>query len=130
LQIAQLDRMLAPDLSGHARNRNRLAAAVECRAVIFDVDTFERSGEPVGIALAPLLTVCNDVEAGAFLVLDRENCCLVLSGFERFRIDQPEIVHPDPRHHLREPRAIDQPIRLRIGANERGRKELGWHRAV
>ena len=98
--------------------------------MIFNVDAFERSRKTIRITFAPLLTVCDDVEAGAFLVLDRENCCLVLFGFERFRIDQPEIVHPDPRHHLREPRAIDQPIRLRIGANERGRKELGWHRAV
>src|SRR5262249_2050389 len=127
LQIAQLDGMLAANLTGHARHRNRLAAAIERRTRILRVNSFERGGEPVGIAFAPLLAVGNDVEAGALLVPNGNERRLILSGFTHLTINQPEIVHPHARHHLGQPRAVDQPVRLRIGADERSRKESVCH---
>ena len=44
------------------------------------VDTFERGGEMVRIALAALLAVADDVEAGALLVADRQQRRVVLGG--------------------------------------------------
>ncbi len=55
-----------------------MAGAVERRAGIVDVDAFERGGEAVGVALAPHLAVGDDVEAGALLVVDGEQGCVVL----------------------------------------------------
>ena len=72
LEVAHLDGMLAADLAGDARHRVGMAAAVERRARIVDVDAVERRGEAVGIALAPHLAVGDDVEPGALLVADGE----------------------------------------------------------
>ena len=127
LQVAQLDRIFAEDFAGDARHRDRLARAVDGGAGIVSVDAFERRGEAVGIAFAPLLAVRNDVEASALLLADRQQRCFVLLGLQLFRVGQPEIVHAHARHHFRQPHAVDQPIRLRIGSDERGGKQLSGH---
>ncbi len=78
LHVVDLDRMLAPHLAGDARHRIGMAGAVERGAGIVDVDAFERGGEAVGVALAAHLAVGDDVEAGALLVVDREQRRVVL----------------------------------------------------
>ena len=78
----------------------------------------ERGGEAVGIALAPLLAIGDDVEAGALLVADGQQRGVVLRRFELLR-DRPA------RDRARAPAAasawraapVDQPVRLRIGAD-------------
>ncbi len=54
-------------------------------AGIVDVDAVERGGEAVGIALAPLLAVGDDVEAGALLVADGEQRGVVLRALRAAR---------------------------------------------
>ncbi len=70
LHVAHLDWMLAAYFAGDARHWIGMAGAVERGAGIVDVDAFQRGGEAVGVALAPLLAVGDDVEAGALLVAD------------------------------------------------------------
>ena len=117
--------MLPPDLASDARHGIGLAAAVERGAGIVDVDAFERGGEAVRVALAAHLAVGDYVEASALLVADGEEGGVVLGLLEPFRRDPPELGRA---HARREPSlqllAVDQPVGLRIGADERGRKEV------
>ena len=126
LHVAHLDRMLAADLAGDARHRIGMAGAVERGAGIVDVDALERGGEAVGIAFAPLLAVGDDVEAGALLVADGDERGVVLRLIEKFRRDPPQLLGA---HARRKPAgellAVDQPIRLRVGADQRGRQSSG-----
>ena len=69
-----------------------MAAAVERRAGIVDVDAFERGGEAVGIAFAPHLAVGDDVEPGALLVADGEQRGVVLRLLEQFRRNAPQLL--------------------------------------
>jgi len=78
-----------------------------------------RSSEAIRVAFATLLPVRDDIEPGTLLVANSENRCIVLRFFEEFRIDAPQL----PRSHAwwKAPGkllAVDQPIWLRIGANE------------
>ena len=122
--VAHLDRMPALDRADHARHDGEAAGAVRCLAGIVEVDAVERGGEAVGIALAPLLAVGDDVEAGALLVADRDQRGVVLRTLEPFGIDAPQLLGAHPRRHLLgEARAVDQPVRLRIGADQRRGKQ-------
>ena len=124
-EVAQLDRMLAPDRAGDARHWNRPAGAVDHGAGIFDVDAVERGGETVGIAFAALFAVADDVEPGALLVADGEDRGVVLRRLELVGRHQPQVVDAHPRHLLGKLHAVDQPFRLRIGADEAGGQEHG-----
>ena len=62
-----------------------MAAAVERRAGIVDVDALERGGEAVRVALAAHLAVGDDVEPGALLVADGEQRRVVLRLLEPIR---------------------------------------------
>ena len=95
---------------------------------IVDVDAFERGGEAVGIALAPHLAVGDDVEAGAFLVADGEQRGVVLRLVEKFRRDPPQLLGAHARRKAAgELLAVDQPVRLRVGADQRGRQQGQRH---
>ena len=100
-----------------------MAGTIERGARVVDIDTFERRGETVGVTLAPHLAVGNDIEAGAFLITDGEDGGVVLRRFELVRSDQPQIVRAHARHLLGQLVAVDQPFRLRIGADQRSRKQ-------
>ena len=119
-KIAQYDGPRPADRADHARHRNGPAGPAQRRARPFHVDAVERRGETVGIAFAPLLAVGDDVEPGALLVADREDGGVVLRRFEMLGRDAPEIVGAHARHLRRQPRAVDQPLRLRVGADEGG----------
>ena len=111
--------MLAADLADDARHRIGMAAAVERRAGIVDVDAFERGGEAVGVAFAAHLAVGDDVEAGALLVANREQRGVVLRLLETFGRDAPQLAGAHARREaLGELLAVDQPVGLRIGADE------------
>ncbi len=115
LQVADLDRMLAADRPDHARHRVRVAAAVEGRAGIVDVDPLERRREPVRVALAPHLTVGHDVEPRELLVADGEDRRVVLCLLQPLRRDSPELRRADAgREPAGEPLSVDQPVRLRV----------------
>src|SRR5262249_24073043 len=113
----------APDRPDDARHRNGPTVAVDDGPGIVDIDAVERGGETVGIALAPLLAVTDDIEPGAFLIADGEDGGVVLRRFELIGSDQPQIVRAHARHLLGQLVAVDQPIRLRIGADQRSRKQ-------
>ena len=96
-----------------------LPVRFERRAGIVDIDAVERGREAVGIAFAPLLAVGDDVEPGALLVADREQRGVVLRALRDARGRRAT----DPCMRTRGTCldrlvAVDQPVRLRIGADE------------
>ena len=121
LEVAHLHRVLALDRADHARHRVRMAAAVQRRARVVDVDAFERGREAVRVALAPHLAVGDDVQPGALLVGDREPRGVVVRLLQVGRIDPPQLAGADPRREAAaELLAVDQPVRLRVGTDEAG----------
>jgi hypothetical protein len=91
-----------------------------------EVDAVQRIREAAGVALPADFAVGDDVEARAFLVADGEEGAVVLCGIEPGLGDAPEVGAADPRRRTRRQLfAVDQPLRLRIGADERRRKERG-----
>ncbi len=124
--VAHLHRMLAADRADDARHRTRLSHAVEADAGVLDVHALERRRETIGIALAPHFAIRDDVDAGAFLVADRQDGRIVLRLLQPFRRDAPQVPGPQPRHEFPERGPIDQPIGLRIASNQGGR-ENGVH---
>ena len=101
-------------------HRNGAAAAIDGAAWIFHVDAVKRGGEAVGVAFAPLLAIGDDVEPGAFLIVNGDDGGVVLRRFELVGRDQPEIVRAHARHLLRQLGAVDQPFGLRVGTDKRG----------
>ena len=87
----------------------------------------QRGREAVGVALAPHLAVGDDVQPGALLVGDRQPRRVVLRLLEVRRVDAPELMGAHPRREaVAQPLAVDQPVRLRVGADE----ARGDHRAT
>ena len=82
LHVANLYRMLALDGTDDARHRIRVAAAVERRSRIVDVDAGQGRREAVRIALPTRLAVGDDVQSGPLLVADREQRRVVLGLLE------------------------------------------------
>ena len=125
LHVANLDRMLATHLADNARHRIGMTGAVESRTGIVDVDPFERGREAVGIAFTPHLAVGDDVETGALLVADRQPRCIVLRLVEPFGRHPPQFARAHPRRKApRQILAVDQPVRLGIRPDQRGRQHL------
>src|SRR5207237_112844 len=80
--------------------------------------------EPVGIALASLLPVGQDVEAGMLLHSNGEQRGIVLGRLEVFLIYTPELAYPRPgRGYAAELCAVDEPVRLRKAADDCGWKQ-------
>jgi hypothetical protein len=123
-RVLDLDGTRAMDLADDAGDGIRVAGAVERGAGIVEVDAREGRREAIRVALAPDLAVRHDVEAGRLLGADREQG-RVLLGFLEPRVgNAPELpgahARGEPR---REPGAVDQPLGLRIAADERRRKQ-------
>jgi hypothetical protein len=119
----RLDRMLAPNLAGNARHRDHLAEPVRGLARLVEIDAVERGRKMVGVALARLLAVADDIEAGAFLLAHRQNCRVVLRGFPMILVDQPEVIGAQSHHRFDQFVAVDQPVRLRVGPDQAGRQQ-------
>ena len=117
--VVHFNGMLPPHLAGDARHRIGMAGAVKRGAGIVDVDTLQCGREAVGIALAPHLSVGDDVEAGALLVMDRKQRGVILRLREPLRRYPPQLIRPHPR---RKPAGklfpVDQPFRLGVGAHQ------------
>ena len=124
-QVLHFDRMLAADLADDARHRVRVAGAVERAAGIVDVDALERGGEAVGVALAPDLAVGDDVQARppparGWRARVASSCASARNG--------SGMRHSSLRAHARreapgELLAVDQPLGLRVAADQRGGKQ-------
>ena len=100
------------DLDTARRARGNLRRVVAVHAV-------ERGGETVGVALAPHLAVGDDVDAGALLVADREQGGVVLRLLEPGRLDAPQLARASARRNdLRQAPAVDQPVGLRVAADQ------------
>ena len=128
-EVAHLHRLAATDLTAHARHRNRLAAAVERGAVIFHVDAVERGGEAVRIALAAHLAIGNDVEPRRLLLTDGDDGGIVPRLLEQLGIDLPQLNRARARGKAAgKLRPVDQPVGLRIRADQRGRQKGQRHR--
>jgi hypothetical protein len=125
LGVAQFDRTAPADRPHHPRHWRRAAAAAADMAGMFAIDAVERQCETVGVAFAADLAVADDIDAGPFHLADREDRRIVLRLFEPGLGDAPDVTCTDPRHAvMRERRAVDQPIGLRIATDHRGRDQM------
>ncbi len=123
LHVAQFNGPGAPDLADHARHRRLLAAVVHDLGRMLVVDAAERGGEAVGVAFPPHLAVGHDVDAGALHVADGDQGRIVLGLLEERLGHAPDLTHARARHDLAQHLAIDQPVGLRIGADDGGLEE-------
>jgi hypothetical protein len=95
------------------------SGAADDRAGMLEVDTLERVGEVVGVALAADLPVGDDAEPGALLVGDGHDDSVVLSVAQPCGVDAPELPRAQAgRQALVERLPIDEPVRLGVGADE------------
>src|SRR5258706_902270 len=124
--------MPAPDFPGDARQRDRMPRAVETLARVVDVDTLQRGGEAVGIALAADFAVGDDIDARLLLRADRQQRGVILRLREPGVRDAPQLLRAQARREaLAELVAVDQPVGLRGTADQRGRKKQGLiHRRI
>jgi hypothetical protein len=96
-----------------------VAAAVERRSRVVDVDPVERGREPVGVALAADLAVGDDVEAGVLLRADRQQGGVRLRLLEEFGGDAPQLGRAYPgREPAGQPAPVDKPLRLWITSDQ------------
>ena len=125
LHVVDLDRVLAPDRTDDARHRVRAAGATERGAGVVEVDAFQRGGEAIGVALAPDLAVGDDVEAGLLLRLDRQDRGVVLRLGQKRLGDAPQLLARARAAGklFSELLAVDQPLGLRVAADEGGREQ-------
>jgi hypothetical protein len=102
-----------------------MTRAVEGGSGIVEIDAVERGREAVGVAFPSDLAVRHDVEAGILLCPDRQERGIVLCLLEVLRRDAPELARPySRRKSAGEFVAVDQPIGLRIAADDGGGKEF------
>jgi len=80
--------------------------------------------EEIGVALAPYLPVRDDVEPGVLLCLDGHDRRVVLRLRQERLRDTPQFARTHPRREATgEALAVNQPLRLRIAADERSWQE-------
>ena len=128
LDVAQLDRMPAPDLPCDPRHPARVAAPPGDGSGVVDVDPVERRGEAVRVALAAHLAIGDDVDAGPLHVADREQRRVVLRLLEPGFGHPPDFWHAHARHQRAQQLAVDQPLGLRIAADHGRRQDaIGPH---
>src|SRR6266571_3215891 len=121
LGVAHRDRTRAVDRARDSRHLLRLAATVDRGARPGEIDALERRRELVEVALAALLAVGDDVDAGGLHVAHRETHGVVLRFFEVRLGDAPHLAHADAGDGARlEPRVVHQPGRLGVAADDRG----------
>ena len=118
----RLDRADAADRSGDARHRIGLAGAVDGAAVDLGVDAAERRCEAVRIAFAAHLAVADEVDPRLLLIADGDERRRFLRvGEPRFG-DTPQLALANARRQARlEALAVDEPVGLRIAADDRRR---------
>ena len=83
--------MLAPDATDDAGHENGIAAAIQGLAWIVEINAIQCGCKVVGVALPADFSIGYDIKPGAFLVLDRESCCIILSQWQVLVINTPEL---------------------------------------
>ena len=125
-RVVDLDLALAADFAGDPRDRGRAAVGADHRAQALGIDALQRQREIVRIAFAPHLAVADDVDADPFQLADREDGRVVLRLLQVRRRDAPDLVRMDARHPMLFQRAaVDQPVGLRIAADDGGGDQMG-----
>ena len=128
LHVAHLDRVAAADRAGHPGHRVRLAAAVQRGTGVVDVHAVEGGREPVRVAFPADLAVGDDVQAGPLLGPDGQFGRVALGLLQVVRGHPPQLAGPDPgREPAAQPRPVDQPVRLRVTADQGGGEEHDSH---
>ena len=125
--VARFDRAAPSDPADDARHRGRAAAAAPDMAGMLGVDAVERQSKTVRIAFAADLAVADDIDAGQFHFADRDDRGVVLGLFAPCMGHAPDIGGVDARHAVMfEQTAIDQPVGLRVAADDGGRDQMAW----
>ena len=127
LGVADQDRPRARRSSpDDPRHRERVAVAVQRLARVVDVDPVERHHDAVGVALAPLLAVGDDVQAGRSWSRIAISVAASWASSRKALLDAPEVGGANPRG-LAPPQllAIEQPLRLRVGPHEARKHRAG-----
>ena len=103
-----------------------MSGAIDRGAGMINVESIQRRGKAIGVALTADFAISDDVYAGPLHVANCEPCGIVLRLFEEWFRHAPDLARP---HTRRQPAAqllaIHQPIRLRIAADDGRRNELG-----
>ena len=124
LHVAYADGLGPDDPPGDAGHRVGVPAAVQRDARVVDVDALERGREVVGVRLAAHLAVGDDVEPRLLLGADGQHGGVVLRLPEVLRVDPPQLLGTHPRRETPgELAPVDQPVRLGVAADQRGRQE-------
>ena len=119
LDVADLHRARPADRPHHARDRVRVARAVERDARVVEVDAVEGRRKAVRVALPPHLPVGDDVDARELHVLHGEPRRVVLRFLEVLLRDPPELERAHARWEpVAEPLTVDQPVGLRVAADD------------
>ena len=124
LKIAHFDRPAPFDGGMHARHLNFSPCTALDRRRIVGIHAFERRDKIIRIAFAAHFAIGDDVDAGALHVADRQDCRVILRFLQAVRGDAPQFMHVDARHALGKQRAVDQPVGLRIAADDGGGEEF------
>ncbi len=94
--------------------------------MIVDIDAVKRSGEAVGIAFAPHLAIGDDVDPGVLLLANGDQRGIVPRLLEELLVDAPQLLRAGARREAPgQLGTVDQPIRLRVRADQRGRQQDG-----
>src|SRR5262249_44677327 len=111
--------MPSADRTYNTRDRVGMTASIQCRAGIIEVDPIQRRRKAVGVALAPDLSIGDDVESRILLCLDGHEGRIIHGLLKVGLGNPPELSGSDTRRKSpREPRAVNEPIRLWIAAHE------------
>jgi hypothetical protein len=128
LHVAELDGLPPSDPAHDARHRRLVARPVPDDAGTRHVDALQRGREAVRVALAPDLTVRDDVDARPFHVPDGDHRGIILRLLQPGLGDPPHALEAHARDALRQHRAVDKPVGLGIATHHRGRQHLLRHR--
>ena len=114
-----------PNRAHHAGHGVRMSRPVERRSGVVEIEPLERVREVVRVALAPDLAVGDDVDAGLLHVSHGEHGRVVLRLLEPRLVDAPQLARGHARRQPpRELRAVDQPVGLRIAADDGGLERI------
>src|SRR5205823_3361026 len=106
-------------------------AIVDDLGGVLVVDAFQRRREMIGVTFPPHLAVSDDVDAGTLHVADGQQGGIVLRLLQVWLLHAPQLAETRAGHAFGEQRTVDQPVGLRIGADDRRlQQSVGHHWAL
>jgi hypothetical protein len=84
-------------VAGNARHRNRLSTPIKRRPRIVYINTVKPSSKVVGVALAPGLTISDDIETRIELIPNGKHHCIALSLGQISIRHPPQFLRSSPR---------------------------------